>query len=123
MEFARQLPLGLDTEVGDRGTLLSGGQRQRVAIARALLRNTPILILDEATSALDTELERQIQAKLDELMRDRTNVVIAHRLSTVEKADRILVMDNGRLVEIGTHAELIALDGQYAVLHRMQFSE
>lgn len=123
MEFARQLPLGLDTEVGDRGTLLSGGQRQRVAIARALLRNTPILILDEATSALDTELERQIQAKLDELMRDRTNVVIAHRLSTIEKADRILVMDNGRLVEIGTHAELIALDGQYAVLHRMQFSE
>jgi subfamily B ATP-binding cassette protein MsbA len=123
MAFADDLPLGLDTEVGDRGALLSGGQRQRVAIARALLRNAPVLILDEATSALDTELERQIQAQLDELMRDRTNLVIAHRLSTIEKADRILVMDGGRLVETGTHAELIALGGQYAVLHRMQFSE
>ena len=123
MEFAGQMPLGLDTEVGDRGTLLSGGQRQRVAIARALLRNAPILIMDEATSALDTELERQIQAQLEDLMQDRTNLVIAHRLSTVEKADQILVMDSGRVVETGTHEELLALNGQYAVLHRMQFSE
>jgi subfamily B ATP-binding cassette protein MsbA len=123
LEFAEQLPDGLETVVGDRGTLLSGGQRQRIAIARALLRDTPILILDEATSALDTELERQIQEQLEQLMRARTTLVIAHRLSTVEKADRIIVMDGGRLVETGTHAELIARDGQYAVLHRMQFNE
>jgi subfamily B ATP-binding cassette protein MsbA len=123
LEFAEQLPDGLDTVVGDRGMLLSGGQRQRIAIARALLRNTPILILDEATSALDTELERQIQDQLEQLMRERTTLVIAHRLSTVEKADRIVVMDAGRLVETGTHAELVARDGQYAVLHRMQFNE
>jgi subfamily B ATP-binding cassette protein MsbA len=123
LEFARQMPQGLDTVVGDRGSLLSGGQRQRVAIARALLRNTPILILDEATSALDTELERQIQEQLEALMRNRTTLVIAHRLSTVEKADRILVMDGGRVVETGTHAELLARNGQYAVLHRLQFSE
>ncbi len=122
-EFADQLPLGLDNEVGDRGTLLSGGQRQRIAIARALLRNTPILILDEATSALDTELERQIQDQLDALMLNRTTLVIAHRLSTVEKADRILVMEGGRIVETGTHAELLALNGQYAVLYRLQFNE
>ena len=122
-EFTDQLPLGLETVVGDRGTLLSGGQRQRIAIARALLRNTPILILDEATSALDTELERQIQQQLEALMIDRTTLVIAHRLSTVEKADRILVMDSGRVVESGTHVELLAGGGQYAVLHRLQFSE
>ena len=122
-EFSAQLPLGLDTAVGDRGSLLSGGQRQRIAIARALLRNTPILILDEATSALDTELERQIQDQLEALMANRTTLVIAHRLSTVEKADRILVMDGGRVVESGTHRELIALDGQYAVLHRLQFND
>jgi subfamily B ATP-binding cassette protein MsbA len=122
-EFADQLPDGLDTVVGDRGMLLSGGQRQRIAIARALLRDTPILILDEATSALDTELERQIQEQLEQLMRERTTLVIAHRLSTVEKANRIVVMDAGRLVETGTHAELLARDGQYAVLHRMQFNE
>jgi subfamily B ATP-binding cassette protein MsbA len=121
-EFTDNLPLGLDTEVGDRGTLLSGGQRQRIAIARALLRNTPILILDEATSALDTELERQIQDQLEALMRNRTTLVIAHRLSTVEKADRILVMEAGRVVETGTHAELIAHNGQYAILHRLQFA-
>ena len=122
-EFTDQLPAGLDTVVGDRGMLLSGGQRQRIAIARALLRNTPILILDEATSALDTELERQIQEQLEQLMHSRTTLVIAHRLSTVEKANRILVMDGGRVVETGTHEELMARNGQYAVLYRMQFNE
>jgi subfamily B ATP-binding cassette protein MsbA len=101
----------------------SGGQRQRIAIARALLRNTPVLILDEATSALDSELERQIQEQLENLMRNRTSLVIAHRLSTIEKADRILVMDGGNVVEQGTHEELLARNGQYAVLHRMQFNE
>jgi subfamily B ATP-binding cassette protein MsbA len=123
LEFADQMPDGLETVVGDRGVLLSGGQRQRIAIARALLRNTPILILDEATSALDTGLERQIQEQLEALMRDRTTLVIAHRLSTVEKADRILVMDSGRIVETGTHHELLAREGQYAVLYRLQFNE
>jgi ATP-binding cassette, subfamily B, bacterial MsbA len=122
-EFTDSLPAGLDTEVGDRGVLLSGGQRQRIAIARAMLRNTPVLILDEATSALDTELERQIQEQLDQLMHSRTTLVIAHRLSTVEKASRILVMDGGRVIETGTHEELLARDGQYAVLYRMQFNE
>ena len=122
-EFAAQLPDGIDTAVGDRGSLLSGGQRQRIAIARALLRDPPILILDEATSALDTELERQIQQQLEHLMRHRTTLVIAHRLSTVEKADRIIVMDAGRMVETGTHAELLQRNGQYAVLYRMQFNE
>ena len=109
--------------MGDRGSLLSGGQRQRIAIARALLRDPPILILDEATSALDTELERQIQQQLEHLMRGRTTLVIAHRLSTVEKADRIIVMEAGRMVETGTHAELLQRNGQYAVLYRMQFNE
>ena len=122
MEFVRELPMGLDTMVGDRGVLLSGGQRQRVSIARALLKNAPILILDEATSALDTESERIIQSALEELMQNRTTLVIAHRLSTVEKADRIVVMDAGRIIECGTHAELIARNGQYAALHRMQFN-
>jgi ATP-binding cassette, subfamily B, bacterial MsbA len=122
LEFVRDLPAGLDTVVGDRGVLLSGGQRQRISIARALLKNAPILILDEATSALDTESERIIQAALEKLMHNRTTLVIAHRLSTVEKADRIVVMESGRVIESGTHAELIAREGQYASLHRMQFA-
>jgi subfamily B ATP-binding cassette protein MsbA len=121
MEFARDLPQGLDTVVGDRGSLLSGGQRQRVAIARALLKDAPILILDEATSALDTESERHIQSALSELVRGRTTLVIAHRLSTVEQADRIVVMDDGRIIESGKHAELLARGGLYAQLHRLQF--
>ena len=122
MEFANELPQGLDTRVGERGALLSGGQRQRVAIARALLKDAPVLILDEATSALDSESERVIQQALLELLKDRTTLVIAHRLSTIEKADTILVMDEGRLVERGSHAELLQRDGMYAALHRMQFN-
>jgi subfamily B ATP-binding cassette protein MsbA len=122
MEFARELPLGLDTMVGDRGVLLSGGQRQRIAIARALLKDAPILILDEATSALDTEAERHIQAALAQLVRNRTTFVIAHRLSTVEQADRIIVLEAGRIVESGTHAQLLAHGGVYAQLHALQFN-
>jgi len=122
LEFTRTLTEGLDTLVGDRGILLSGGQRQRIAIARALLKDAPILILDEATSALDTEAERHIQAALEELVRNRTTFVIAHRLSTVEHADRIVVLDAGRIVESGTHSQLLAAGGPYAQLHGMQFS-
>lgn len=123
MEFIRRLPQGLKTPVGEDGVLLSGGQRQRLAIARALLKNAPILILDEATSSLDTESERHIQAALETLLVGRTTLVIAHRLSTIEKADRIVVMSEGRVVESGRHAELIACDGAYARLHRLQFRE
>jgi len=123
MEFAGQMPHGLDTEIGENGVTLSGGQRQRIAIARALLRQSPILILDEATSALDTESERKIQGALDELLKNRTNLVIAHRLSTIENADLILVMDQGRIVEQGNHASLLAQQGYYANLYKMQFGE
>ncbi len=123
LEFTNDLPDGLDTMVGDRGVLLSGGQRQRIAIGRALLKNSPVLILDEATSALDSQSERRIQDALNVLMANRTTLVIAHRLSTVEKADRIIVLDAGRIVESGTHAELLQLGGHYAALYRMQFSD
>jgi subfamily B ATP-binding cassette protein MsbA len=123
LEFVNELPERFETMVGDRGVLLSGGQRQRIAIGRALLKNAPLLILDEATSALDTKSERRIQDALNVLMANRTTLVIAHRLSTVENADRIIVMDAGRIIESGTHAELVAQNGHYAALYRMQFSE
>lgn len=121
--FVEGLPNGLDTPVGENASQLSGGQRQRLAIARALIKNAPILILDEATSALDNESERQVQASLETLMAGRTTLVIAHRLSTVQKADRIVVLDAGRIVEQGRHEELLELNGLYASLYRMQFRE
>jgi subfamily B ATP-binding cassette protein MsbA len=123
MEFIEQLPDGLDTQIGENGVLLSGGQRQRIAIARAMLRDAPVLILDEATSALDTESEKAIQKGLDNLRHNRTSIVIAHRLSTIESADEILVIDQGRIVERGTHQSLIGQKGVYAGLHQMQFGE
>ncbi len=122
MEFISEMPQGLNTLVGERGVKLSGGQRQRIAIARAILKNAPILILDEATSALDSESERHVQAALETLMQGRTSLVIAHRLSTIENADRIVVLQQGEIVETGTHHELLAMNGVYAQLHRIQFS-
>jgi subfamily B ATP-binding cassette protein MsbA len=122
-DFIAQMPRGLHSLIGQRGFMVSGGQRQRIAIARAILKNAPILILDEATSALDTESERLIQEALTRLMQDRTTLVIAHRLSTVEHAHRIIVLDQGQVLEQGSHDELLARpDGAYALLHRMQFS-
>jgi subfamily B ATP-binding cassette protein MsbA len=120
-DFVAALPQGLDTAIGHNGSRLSGGQRQRLAIARAIAKDAPVLILDEATSALDSESERAVQEALERLMQGRTTLVIAHRLSTIEHADRVLALDAGRLVEQGTHAELLARGGLYARLHAMQF--
>ncbi|HEX3603425.1 MAG TPA: lipid A export permease/ATP-binding protein MsbA [Steroidobacteraceae bacterium] len=122
MEFVNQQPQGLDTMLTDRGQNFSGGQRQRISIARALLKDSPVLILDEATAALDNESERKVQQELAQLMRGRTTLVIAHRLSTVESADRIIVLDQGRIVESGNHHDLLARAGLYAALHGMQFN-
>ncbi len=122
-EFIEQLPQGFDTLIGEGGTRLSGGQRQRLAIARAILKDAPILILDEATSALDNESEGYIQAALDKVMQGRTTFVVAHRLSTIERADRILVMSEGRIIEQGTHSDLLARQGHYSRLHSRQFRE
>ena len=120
-EFIKRLPQGYDTPIGERGVTLSGGQRQRIAIARAILRDAPLLLLDEATSALDAESETLVQTALEELMRHRTTLVIAHRLATVLSCDRILVMEQGKIVEQGTHASLVAAGGLYARLARLQF--
>jgi ATP-binding cassette subfamily B protein len=122
-DFVMALPEGYDSFLGERGTRLSGGQRQRVAIARALLKNPPILLLDEATSALDSESEQLVQRALDELMRERTTLVIAHRLATITKADRIVVLDHGRIAAIGTHHELLQTNALYARLASLQFAQ
>ena len=122
-DFIMEMPVGYDTYVGERGTKVSGGQRQRLAIARAMLKNAPILLLDEATSALDTESERHVQSALTKLMQGRTTLVIAHRLSTVMDADLIHVINQGELVESGSHTELIAQEGIYARLYQLQFRD
>jgi len=122
MEFIRDMPQGLQTLVGEDGVRLSGGQRQRIAIARALLKNAQVLILDEATSALDSDSERHIQAALDLLLQGRTTIVIAHRMSTIERANRIVVLDQGKIVEVGSHRELLNQNGQYAKLYQLQFN-
>jgi ATP-binding cassette subfamily B protein len=122
-EFLSALPQGYATVLGERGVTLSGGERQRIAIARAILKDAPLLLLDEATSALDAESERAVQAALETLMRGRTTLVIAHRLATIKGADRIVVMDEGRIVEEGTHQILTAKNGLYARLAALQFSE
>lgn len=121
LEFIEKLPQGFDTQVGENGTLLSGGQKQRIAIARAILSNAPILILDEATSALDTKSEKHIQKALETLLENRTTFMIAHRLSTIEEADKILMMDEGKIIEMGTHKELLATKGAYSKLYHLQF--
>jgi len=122
-EFIARLPQGYDTYVGERGVMLSGGQKQRIAIARAILRDAPVLLLDEATSALDAESERLVQEAVDALAADRTTLVVAHRLATVKKADRIVVMDQGQIAGIGTHADLVAQGGLYARLAKLQFTD
>ncbi|NBX41691.1 MAG: ATP-binding cassette domain-containing protein, partial [Gammaproteobacteria bacterium] len=122
-DFIRALPQGYETFLGERGTRLSGGQRQRIAIARAILKNPPLLLLDEATSALDAESERVVQGALEKLMESRTTIIIAHRLATVLKADRIVVMDHGRIVAIGRHDELVASNPLYARLAALQFTD
>ncbi|MCK5324162.1 MAG: ATP-binding cassette domain-containing protein, partial [Desulfobulbaceae bacterium] len=121
IDFIKNMPQGFDTVIGESGAKLSGGERQRISIARALLKNAPILILDEATSSLDTESEREVQKALDNLMRNRTTFVIAHRLSTIRNADRIIVIQDGRIVEQGTHDTLLPKNGVYKMLHDMQF--